>query len=394
MDRSQIGGVLKVKPPERVDRITSFALYWALTSGVAGEAIAEIALDASAEFTLYTFPENTAVPAGTNGFLAYSKNQYGLSQEAAKLIFLDAARPLLKPTGLSLVDQDSTPHKVGGTLNLSKAASEDDISSYRIYWGDNQGSKLQATPLVSLAAMGTDLSHAVALDTDIPIGAVRLLAYAVNDYGEAADFLSYAFSDLTACLNSQHTGAACDQCVPGFSNYPACDQCSNPHVSGAACDQCAVDFTNFPDCDTCADPDHAGPECDTCQPGRTGFPACDSCANPLYAGASCDQCAAPYGNFPACDECADPRRTGPFCTECAEGFAGENCDECADPRHTLPHCNACQAQFAQDSFPACDSCVEPNMNEDCSACRFPAADYGTFCTTCLNPIRTPPRCLF
>lgn len=70
------------------------------------------------------------------------------------------------------------------------------------------------------------------------------------------------------------------------------------------------------------------------------------------------------------------------------------CPECDNERHTGLLCDKCAEQFAQDSYPACDVCVEPNMVDDCTRCRFPAADYSTFCTTCLNPLRSPPRCLF
>lgn len=98
--------------------------------------------------------------------------------------------------------------------------------------------------------------------------------------------------------------------------------------------------------------------------------------------------------------CSNFNQLAPVCDQCRTLFTGyPTCSDCAGSRHTGTNCNNCKFQFSQDSFPNCDACAEPNMvngddGEPCGKCRFPAADISTNCTTCLNPLRTPPRCLF
>lgn len=97
-------------------------------------------------------------------------------------------------------------------------------------------------------------------------------------------------------------------------------------------------------------------------------PNCTSCVNPKHTGASCNLCASPHTNFPACDTCLDEKHTGEACGEC-------------------------KPQFKQDTYPSCNQCVNTFLGENCASCIFPLADYSTFCTTCTQPLRTPPRCL-
>lgn len=70
------------------------------------------------------------------------------------------------------------------------------------------------------------------------------------------------------------------------------------------------------------------------------------------------------------------------------------CVTCDNTLHTGVMCEKCQPRYAPDSYPNCDVCVEPNMVDDCTSCRFPAADITNNCQTCTDPFRTPPRCIF
>jgi hypothetical protein len=104
--------------------------------------------------------------------------------------------PRAAPTKLSFSDTDPSCNELGGTVVVSHATSECDVTSYVLYWGASATVKLAPTPIATLAATGNDVSYAL-VNQPLPAGANYLLAYAANHLGENATPAAVAIVEST-----------------------------------------------------------------------------------------------------------------------------------------------------------------------------------------------------
>ncbi|XP_074604898.1 laminin subunit beta-1 isoform X2 [Brevipalpus obovatus] len=183
-------------------------------------------------------------------------------------------------------------------------------------------------------------------------------------------------------------GRRCDECQPGFWNYPNCQRCEcNGHAE--KCD------SKTGVCVNCLQ-NTAGDHCDKCANGYYGNPIlginipCQPCPCPGVPGSS---------NFHATSCEYDPVNQVPRCF-CKPGYKGDRCDQCSnnfygDP--TLPggECRQCDCSNNIDatsmelncdpSNGRCLKCLYNTEGDHCERCR--KGYYGNAllqqCTECV-----------
>ena len=237
-------------------------------------------------------------------------------------------------------------------------------------------------------------------------------------------------------------GADCDQCLPGYINYPTCTLCtSDVHCNnqatsttnngdnidvcvctcsvgftGTTCDSCDTNFINYPTCSSCS---AAMIDCNgratgvvsnvnqdqcVCQcVDRWEGIQCDSC-NEIFDQMSCSSCAANRITFPTCTLCEDGIHcssngiasatgdscscdcttpwSGSSCDTCPTNFAGTDCDRCAAGHHKFPVCDECLSSVHCNSH---STSVSPNIDQ--TACECTCRHYwsGSTCGICSEP---------
>lgn len=201
-------------------------------------------------------------------------------------------------------------------------------------------------------------------------------------------------------------GPRCDQCLPGYYNYPNCEPC-NCTATGSTSKTCDANgrcpcLSNF-----------AGKQCTLCSPGYYDYPKCLACncdphgasgiscnndgqclCSPNFDGKTCEQCKESFYNFPACEECnCDPAGViakfagcgsvpaGQLC-QCKGRVAGRICNECKplfwNLNVTNPEgCEECDC-FGDGTIGALDTCesksgqcpCKPNVDgRGCDKCK-------------------------
>ncbi|MEO7109769.1 MAG: hypothetical protein ABI183_04985 [Polyangiaceae bacterium] len=94
-----------------------------------------------------------------------------------------ALTPAHAPASVAFVDQDPTALKVQGTVKISKATDESDVTGYVLYWSSDGTTKLGAA-ITTVAKTGGDLVYPFDANTAAPANANSLLAFTTNDRGE------------------------------------------------------------------------------------------------------------------------------------------------------------------------------------------------------------------
>uniref|UniRef100_A0A0N5AN25 Laminin subunit beta-1 n=1 Tax=Syphacia muris TaxID=451379 RepID=A0A0N5AN25_9BILA len=153
------------------------------------------------------------------------------------------------------------------------------------------------------------------------------------------------------CRERGITGRQCNQCQPGFWDFPTCRVCQcNNHAS--TCDQ--VDGT----CIDCLDLTD-GRNCERCKNGYYGDPR-------LGANIPCKPCRCPGGpdsGFQHADSCyLRSSETMEFFCNCREGYVGERCNQCAvnywgNPTEVGGTCERCD----------CNGNIDFNVPGSCDA---------------------------
>uniref|UniRef100_A0A1I8B0Z9 Laminin subunit beta-1 n=1 Tax=Meloidogyne hapla TaxID=6305 RepID=A0A1I8B0Z9_MELHA len=194
-------------------------------------------------------------------------------------------------------------------------------------------------------------------------------------------------SGQCVCRERGITGRQCNQCQPGFWNFPECRTCQcNGHAS--ICDQrtgACIDCRNLTD----------GAHCERCVDGYYGDPR-------LGVGIPCKACPCPGGpgsGYQHADTCYIAPQNQTVVCNCRHGYIGQYCDQCevnfwGNPREIGGSCEKCHCHDNID-FNVPNSC-DP-MTGDCLKCLHNTG--GDQCQHCLDGffgdarIRTCVRCV-
>lgn len=167
-------------------------------------------------------------------------------------------------------------------------------------------------------------------------------------------------------------GRQCDECQPGYWNYPNCQRCDcNGHTE--ICDSKTGVCINCRDFTT-------GSRCERCERGYYGSPLlvnevsipCRACPCPGITGSG-------MSHAETCD--LDPRSQNVIC-RCKIGYAGERCDKCdnnyfGEPAIPGGECRQCECSNNIDISQSGNCDVRTG---DCLRCLYNTA--GPHCESC------------
>ena len=101
------------------------------------------------------------------------------------------------PQALEFTDLDPDEDQLQGDLIIKRAAEERKITTYRVYWGANETTRLAGQSVItSFPADGNDHTLTLAADTAVPSGATHLLVYTEGEEGEVTTPKAIDFADL------------------------------------------------------------------------------------------------------------------------------------------------------------------------------------------------------
>jgi hypothetical protein len=103
--------------------------------------------------------------------------------------------PAGTPAAIAFSDLDPRQGQVSGTITVSPAADESDVTGYAVYWGTSATDRAGLAPIVVVAKTGAQVSYPLRTGTTVPPGATYLLAFAANDDGDAATPAATAIAD-------------------------------------------------------------------------------------------------------------------------------------------------------------------------------------------------------
>ncbi len=104
--------------------------------------------------------------------------------------------PVNLAANISFTDNDPDNLEIGGTVTITRAVSESDISHYVLYWGSDPSTK-SGGAIIELAKTGSDINYTIGQNTSISVNITHFLVYTKNDYGENATAVSVLIEDLS-----------------------------------------------------------------------------------------------------------------------------------------------------------------------------------------------------
>lgn len=200
LDSSQLGGNVTITKSANESDVTNYVLYWGTDASTkrAGAAIATYAVT-GANIT-HTFAANTAIPTSplATHILVYTANSEGEMATGVSVAITDKGIPIHAATSVSFTDTDLDGSQLAGTVTISKASNESDVTHYVLYWGSDATTKQSGTAIANIATTGSNVTYTFSANTAVPSSplATHLLVYTKNADGEMATGVSVAITDL------------------------------------------------------------------------------------------------------------------------------------------------------------------------------------------------------
>jgi len=217
-DADELGGTVTITKATDESDVTHYVLYWGsnTTTKNSGTPITTAAVTGSD--VTYAITANTAIPGGATHLLVYSKNAVGEMATGVNVAIVDKAVPENAAQSVAFTDTDTDANEIGGTVTITKATDESDVTHYVLYWGSNATTKNSGTPIANLAVTGSNVTHSFAADTPIPGGATHLLVFTKNADGEMATGVNASITDNTGpvgtiTVTAPNGGESIDRCV-------------------------------------------------------------------------------------------------------------------------------------------------------------------------------------
>ncbi|MDX2469386.1 MAG: hypothetical protein QNL04_02285 [SAR324 cluster bacterium] len=190
--------------------VASYVLYYgsAADTKLSGEnAITTITkTGADLSYALTATTANSTLPSGATHLLVFTTDGTTEQTTPKSVTLTDLGIPINASAGVSFTDTDQDTSELGGTVSITKATDETDITDYLLYWGTSSSAKMTATAAITtVAATGGNVSYTIATNTPIPSGATHLLVFTQNAVGEMATGVSVAIVDVAVPVNSVTT---------------------------------------------------------------------------------------------------------------------------------------------------------------------------------------------
>jgi len=198
-DVGQIAGTLKISKAADETDITQYVLYWGTDVNTkSGEAISYI--DKTGKDIDFTVKEDTVFPSTVSYFIVLTKNTIGEMSEGLSLKFVDKGVPVNKAEAITFADTDLNYDELEGTITITKALDEIDITDYTLYWGGNSTTKC-SDPIVVFEKSGSNMTYTIPANTQIPVTATHFLVFSKNNNWEMTECTSLEILDRAIPVN-------------------------------------------------------------------------------------------------------------------------------------------------------------------------------------------------
>ncbi len=195
-----ISGPVTIYKANDESTIDIYALYWGTQPDPQNppqkltgySSIAE--LPKTGENLTYTFPTGIPLPMDATYLLVFTRNTQGEMPIGINTPIADLATtpPIHMASGISF--KGTIVNNViqsGAAVTVNMAVDERDITDYMLYWGSDAATKLSGqVHIVDLPKTGADLVYTFSSDTPIPTGALFILVFTDNSYGEMTKCVS------------------------------------------------------------------------------------------------------------------------------------------------------------------------------------------------------------
>lgn len=202
----QIAGTMTITKAVDESDIDNYVLYWGNGTTTKLSSIPIATLPATgADFT-HDFSQDTAIyydaTADTTAdtLLVFTQNEFGEMSTGVNAAINDRTVPYYGPTSITFPggDEDGNGGWISGTIYISRAVDESDITNYLIYWGLSESAK-DSVLVDDLALDGTgDVEYYIPPGSTYPTNATHFIACSENEGGENADCVSVPFTDWDA----------------------------------------------------------------------------------------------------------------------------------------------------------------------------------------------------
>lgn len=125
--------------------------------------------------------------------------------DAASQTYVIPVVPVNPAAGLSFTDTDQNAGKIGGTVTITKAANESDLTHYVLYFSDN-GTAKTGTALATIAKTGANLTWDMPADTALSTH-THIMVFTKNTIGEMATGVATSITDLIPLSTDAHLSA-------------------------------------------------------------------------------------------------------------------------------------------------------------------------------------------
>lgn len=200
----EVAGTITITKATSETDVTYYGLYWGSASStkLSGSTIISYIAATGANVT-YTIGSNTALPSGATHLLVFTVNSTGEMATGISTTVTDLSVPATSAGGLSFTDTDATYNEVAGTVTITKAIDESNVTLYNLYWGSSASAVLSGQPIISaIAVTGANVTYTFAANTPKPTGATHLLVYTANSQGESSTPTALAVVDAAPPLNA------------------------------------------------------------------------------------------------------------------------------------------------------------------------------------------------
>eukprot|EP00927_Polykrikos_kofoidii_P056152 TRINITY_DN50319_c0_g1_i1.p1 TRINITY_DN50319_c0_g1~~TRINITY_DN50319_c0_g1_i1.p1 ORF type:complete len:1096 (-),score=159.74 TRINITY_DN50319_c0_g1_i1:25-3312(-) len=187
--KGEISGDVSIGKASSEVIISHYSIYFsASSSGPAGQLVAS--LPATGDDLVYNIPPDTAVPAGMSYLLVLTSNAHAEMPVGSACHIVDRFIPVDRATGLSFLDEDLDGGEIAGTLTVSRAADETDITRYAVFFADMTLMPL-GSPIFEWDRSSIGLNFSIADGTLVPGTAEYLLVLTGSEDG----FMTHGLSE-------------------------------------------------------------------------------------------------------------------------------------------------------------------------------------------------------
>ncbi|NBW83591.1 hypothetical protein EBR21_17735, partial [bacterium] len=196
--------------------VSQYVLYWGSDKETKLADSPPIATLAKGQGELsFNIPKGTVKPINATHILVRTKNKNGEMSNGPGILIVDKGVPTNWATSVAFKDSNPSGGKVDGTVSVSKALSEEDLTDYVLYWSADSFSKLGSPPIAVLPKTGKNLAYSLPKDTALPPEAKYLLVVTKNSDGEMSQGVSALIVDVGVPVNAATSVAFKDSDMAG-----------------------------------------------------------------------------------------------------------------------------------------------------------------------------------